>query len=539
MRQILLLLLFSFSMLPAARGQDRPNILVVIADDMGVDALGSYGVGTSLAATPNLDALADRGIRFENVWASPLCAPTRAAMLSGLYGNKTGVLAVPGELELSETTLFEAVEDITGNEYSDAVFGKWHLSRSRDPGNPNDQGVDHFVGFNSGGLADYFSWERSEDGMAALSTDYFTSEITSDAIDWVAQQRSPWLLWLAHAAPHSPFHLPPDSLYTRTQTGGNLNRYLAMIESVDHEVGRLLDSITPDELENTLIIFIGDNGTPNQVLQTYPAGRGKGTLYQGGVKVPMIVAGAGVTRFNETEDALVNVVDVFATISELVGGDNHGSVNNSFSFLSLLSDEAAPSRPYNLSEIGTSTLEGVAIRNDRYKLIALADGTEEFYDLIDDPFEVSELISIGLSDGQAAVLTELRAEALAQVSGWSCNDGILNGGEQVGDCDTSTTVAEDVLPSSSWLDQNVPNPFRGTTEVRYSVPEGAGAVSVQVYDLQGRRVRTLSDGPRAGGSGVVVWDGSDDAGRRLPAGVYLYRLGAGSTVQSRTMVLVN
>ena len=360
--------------------------------------------------------------------------------MTGLYGNKTDVLSVPGTLRLPNTTLFEQVDALTAGAYANAAIGKWHIGGSNNPTHPNDQGVAHFVGWDSGALPDYFAWERTENGTTSPSTDYATSHITDEAIDWIDRQTMPWLLWLAHSAPHTPFHLPPDSLYTRTQTNGNLNQYLAMIESMDHEIGRLLDSMTPAQRSNTLVIFLGDNGTPNQVLQGYPSGRGKGSLYQGGIHVPMIVAGSGVTRVDESEGALIHALDIFATISEVVGPDLAGGINNSFSFKDLLSDPNAATRPYNLSEIASSSLEGYTLRNERYKLIAFADGRQELYDLTLDPFELTDLIPGGLTGDQAALLAELDAEAMDQIAGWSCNDAIRNGEEQDGDCDVTTAV---------------------------------------------------------------------------------------------------
>ncbi|MEM1094881.1 MAG: sulfatase-like hydrolase/transferase [Bacteroidota bacterium] len=522
----------------AGLGQAQPNVLIVIADDVGVDALGMYGIGTDQPNTPNLDALAAEGIRFDNAWAYPTCAPTRAAMLTGLYGNKTDVLTVPGHLDLGFTTLFEQVAAVTSRAYAVASIGKWHLARGNNLTNPNDQGADHFVGFMGGAVSDYYAWERVENGVASASTAYTTSQLTDEAIAWIGEQRQPWLLWLAHGAAHTPFHVPPSSLFTRTRTASNLDQYLATIEALDHEIGRLLDAMPPAERANTLVLFVGDNGTPRQVLQGFPSGRGKGTLYEGGLRVPLIAAGAGVTRVGETETAPVHVLDVFATVTEVLGTDLDGGINNSFSFKDLLSDAAAPTRPYNLSEVTSDTQDAVAIRDAQYKLIASAEGQQEFYDLLADPFERNDLTLSGLTAAQLAALATLEAEARAQTAGWSCNDGILNGDEQPGDCSVATSTQDAIPGSSVVLWQNAPNPFRSTTTIRYTLPEHVITVRLAVFDMMGRRVATLVDEAQPAGLQAVSWHGTDAAGQALPSGVYLYQFRAGAVTHTRKMVLL-
>ena len=522
----------------ATNAQDRPNILIILADDMGVDAYGGYHIGSEVAITPNLDALAEQGLSFQNTWAYPLCAPTRAAMISGQYGSTTGVLQVPGVLDIGYSTLFEEISAVTNGEYVTGVFGKWHIGPMGDANNPNDQGADYFLGLHDGILRDYFSWTRTENGVVSTSTDYFTTHITDAAIDWVDTQVDPWLLWMAHHSPHTPFHLPPDSLYTRSQTNSDLDNYLAMIESIDHEIGRLLGSLTPVQRENTLVIFAGDNGTPNSVLQGFPNRRGKGSLYEGGVRVPMIVSGYGVSRINESEEALVHVMDIYATVLDIVGPDLEGGILNSFSFKNLLSDAAAESRPYNFVQVAIDAVTGYAIRNDRYKLIEYESGLQEFYDLIADPFEALNLLLGSLSVEEQAVLDELTAEAMIQTFGWSCNDGILNGDEQQSSCEMSTTAEEQPVRLQLDLRQNTPNPFFSSTEIAYHLPPGGANVRLEIFDVRGRQIVSLAEGYRGSGVNVNTWTGVNEFGQPVPSGVYFYRLTSPGYMQTRKLVLV-
>ncbi|MEM7514664.1 MAG: YHYH protein, partial [Bacteroidota bacterium] len=269
-------------------------------------------------------------------------------------------------------------------------------------------------------------------------SEYATTHLTNNAIDWVNQQNQPWFLWLAHVAPHSPFHTPPDSMYTRDVINSDLHRYMAMVEALDFDINRLLENIPPNVLENTIIIYMGDNGTPNSILQGFPNRHGKGSVYQGGVNVPMFISGKGVSRIGEQENALVQSVDLYATILELAGVELAGGLHNSLSIKPLLTGQNFSSRPYAYTE----NAEEWAIRNDRYKLINFNTGTQEFYDLQEDPLENENLIST-LSLEQSNILNELEAEANVIRNGWSCQDNILNGNESEVDVCESANCAND------------------------------------------------------------------------------------------------
>jgi arylsulfatase A-like enzyme len=156
------------------------------------------------------------------------------------------------------------------SDYESAMIGKWHLGGGRT--GPNDYGLDHFAGILGGGVSDYYNWMLNVNGRNSNSTNYVTSELTDQAIDWVSAQTQPWFLWLSYNAPHTPFHAPPEALHPRTLPGTqadiNVNQrdyYLAAIEAMDTEFGRFWDSLSAAEQENTLVIYIGDNGTPRQV----------------------------------------------------------------------------------------------------------------------------------------------------------------------------------------------------------------------------------------------------------------------------------
>ncbi|MEM6771790.1 MAG: sulfatase-like hydrolase/transferase, partial [Bacteroidota bacterium] len=432
-------LLFSFFFTQVFSQTDpaQPNILLIIADDMGTDATNGYENTGIMPVTPNIDALRSSGLTFMNAWAAPKCTPSRAAIFSGKYGVKTGVTDTPGNLEQSETSLFEALAAQTGNAYADALIGKWHLSSPQNVGQVVGHGVDFFEGFLDAQVPDYFDWQMIDHlGTTTNVTDYATSFLTDRAISWVNAQNQPWFMVMSHPAPHSPFHAPPSNLTTRTVNDNSSNRvrFVGAIEAMDTEIGRLLNNLPDPVLDNTLVIFVGDNGSPNGVLRVFPSQHGKNTMYEGGVNVPLIVSGAGVTRAGEAETAMVHVADIFSTILEVTGASFPGGIHNSLSFHHLLSGSSGATRPFNYSELGTDNNADWTITDGRYKLISLAEGVQEFYDLQTDPYETNNLIA-GLSVAEQAARVALDEEANQIRAHWSCNDLIQNGDEGfIDDC---------------------------------------------------------------------------------------------------------
>ena len=181
-----------------------------------------------------------------------------------------------------------------------------------------------------------------------------------------------------------------------------------MLESVDFEMGRLFENIPADQLENTTIIFIGDNGTPGETLQTpYRRGQGKGSYFQGGVEVPMVISGKNVQRSDERESALINASDLFATIIELTGTEMP-AIHNSFSFKSLLEQEGPPLRSCIYAESIFGNSMGSTVRNDTYKLIEIEGDADQLYNLIDDPYEANDLFDGMLSTAEQAAYDELK-----------------------------------------------------------------------------------------------------------------------------------
>lgn len=437
--QLIAFLIF-ISCNPLYSQQNNPNILLIIADDLGIDATNGYQQNDRMPATPHLDALRENGLTFTNTWAAPQCTPTRASIMSGKYGIKTGVMRPPGNLDLVHQSLFSRIAETTNGEYAGAVIGKWHISNPVDYDHPMQHGIDHYEGLFTSSVSDYYSWDKVENGVLTTIDEYVTTNLTNSAIDWIADQNNPWFLWLAHPAPHAPFHLPPSDLYTTSNTNDNLGKYLAAIEAMDHETGRLINSMSQETRENTIIIFVGDNGTPGQVIQNFPSSHSKGTMYEGGIRVPLFISGKGVSRVNEVDHNLNHITDLYATILELTGAQLNGGIHNSMSLKPLLSCEIDLNRPYIYTDYRDGNVLTWAVRNEEYKFIADENGSLAFYKISEDILEANNLIG-NMTLVEEDILEAMQAEALVIRTDWSCNDGIQNG-EEVGidDCNDDCTA---------------------------------------------------------------------------------------------------
>jgi arylsulfatase A-like enzyme len=312
------------------------NVLILVLDDVGVDKIGAYGVHPAPPATPNIDALLDAGVRFDRAYASPGCSSTRASILTGRHPSRHGIGAYiepwvdTYTLASSEVTFAELARD---RGYATVAIGKWHVSSfvGRVPWeDPREQGFDHFHGvlanlYNSvapsAETQGYYHWERVDDGVASWSAQYATTAQADDAIAWMQETPEPWVLYLAFSAAHEPLEAPPEELAVAA-SDSDWDVHDAMVTALDSELGRVVASLAPDVRARTNIVLIGDNGTSSQVVRPpFSADAAKGTLTEGGIRVPLGVAGPVVQLPGSTSDALVHAVDVFATVADLVGAD--------------------------------------------------------------------------------------------------------------------------------------------------------------------------------------------------------------------------
>jgi arylsulfatase A-like enzyme len=378
------------------------NVVLILADDFGVDMVGAYNEGANPPCTPVIDDLAQTGMLFRNAWANPVCSPTRGTVLTGRYpfrhgyGTPGGGMNSPGLL-LSETIIPEVL-----TAYSSAALGKWHLAGNQGNDHPNDSGFWRYAGPIGGGVGNYSSWGKTIDGITNTVTTYATSDTADEAILAAQTLPEPFFLYVNFNAPHSPWHEPPSALcdpeycFCDSLPANPSNREMgkAMVEAMDREMGRMLEGIRAVD-PDPLIIFVGDNGTPGQLTEApFISNRSKGSVYEGGLNVPLIVNGPGVVQGECA--AIVSISDFHATIAEWAGETS--TAEDSVSMVPYFSNPGLPSirsavygEKFEPNGFGPYTDHQRAARNDQYKLIRRLGSADEFYDLTADQWEASDL----------------------------------------------------------------------------------------------------------------------------------------------------
>ncbi|KPF43365.1 hypothetical protein IP87_17330 [beta proteobacterium AAP121] len=404
-----------------AAAQAPPNILLIIADDMGIDMSRCHALGKDGPALPNLQALCASGLVFDNAYSAPVCSPTRATIMTGRYGFRTGIgaaLSPRGSKGLAAdgSSLF----DVLGRTaYSSALIGKWHLA-SGDQGldHPRQLGVKHYFGIYSGAVRDFFDWDAIDNGQSVKVSGYATTVLTDRAIDWVGAQKQPWFLWLAYNAPHAPFHLPPTALHRAGDLPTDAASiranprpyYVAALQALDSEIGRLLASLPADARRNTWVIFIGDNGTPGQIARdTFGPQRAKGSIFEGGTHVPLIIAGPGVKPGRAS--GLVNTTDLYATIAALAGAG--AGTPDSVDLTPVLKGGSSTRSHVYVEHFSAQRARGAdvlgwAIRDARHKLVVPEQSAPMLFDLQMDPLERTDLLAGNVSSASLQKAHELR-----------------------------------------------------------------------------------------------------------------------------------
>ncbi len=427
---------------PAGAEDTKPNIVIILADDLGNADLGYRG---SDIKTPNIDKLAEGGVRLEDFYGMPVCTPARAELMTGRYAMRYGLetlVIFPSHtfgLATDERTLPQALKDAG---YDTAIVGKWHLGHADKKYWPQNRGFDHFYG-NLVGEVDYFTKERGgiidwqRDGTFLKEDGYFTTLIGNEAVKIIEDHNTskPLLLYVASLAPHAPYQAPKEDVEAYKDLAGDVHRktYAAMITDLDAQVGRIVDALKEkDMFGNTLIIFSSDNGGATSALfatgarspeereesggvgleEKTPASNGdfrggKGSLHEGGVRVPTIFYWSG-----KLNPAVVNeplgMVDIMPTVLALAGAE--GSPDHPFDGKDAWQtiSKGTPS-PHEDLLINVEAFRG-AIRKGDWKLvkIALLPGKTELFDLAADPGETNNV-----ADAHPEIAADLEARLLA------------------------------------------------------------------------------------------------------------------------------
>jgi len=436
----------------------RPNVIFILLDDFGYSDLGCYG--SKFYETPNIDRLASEGIRFTDAYAAcPVSSPTRAALMTGKYPVNTGVTDwIPGRqsyapglpqdrllsqpfttsLGLEELTIAEALKS---NGYSTMISGKWHLGEDSAFW-PENQGFDiNKGGFSKGspvkdnlsnGYFSPYGNPRLEDGPVG---EYLTDRQTDEAIKFIEEKKdNPFFVYLSYYAVHNPmqgkeeligyFQSKADSMgltdmqqftkekeWIRLAPRGDFRErtiqsypvYAAMIYSVDENLGRLFKKLIQLKIDkNTIIIFTSDNGglstSEGSPTTNYPLRAGKGWLYEGGIREPLIIKAPGLITQPGVSDIPVSTIDFFPTIIEMTGSERTENNIDGVSILTLLNSDRKIDRPLfwhypHYSNQGGDP--GSAIRLGDFKLIDnFETDMQELYNLKNDISELNDISAV-------------------------------------------------------------------------------------------------------------------------------------------------
>lgn len=382
----------------------KTNFLIILVDDLGYQELSCYCEKNPLFATPNIDRLAENGIRMTNGYVTAaICAPSRAAIVTGRYQERFGFYdnsdAVAG-LPLTEKTLGDYLK-LAG--YTTGIIGKWHLGYDEN-NNPINRGFDEFFGF-QGGLHDYFKTDLGHDpnkgqgyapilnGLSQVKTEkYLTEEFTDQAIDFMKRHsRQPFCLYLPYNAIHSPDQAPKKYLKRFNDGKTPFDRRSAMINCLDDQIGQLTDVIHEMGIaKDTLIFFVSDNGGVNNL----PLRSGKGSFYEGGLRVPFIISWPDTLPSRKTYSKPVISMDITATILTLSGiglpKDRELDGVNLMDYLSG-KDKSTPhdTLHWSSAQWKPDTPVRFAIRKGKWKLVR-EEPIENKYELYDLESDISE-----------------------------------------------------------------------------------------------------------------------------------------------------
>ena len=390
----------------------KPNLLVILVDDLGYGDLSSYGAPDM--KTPHVDRLVAEGMRFSSAYANcPVCSPTRAALLTGRYQELVGV---PGVIRTHphnswgrltpEARLMPQLLRAAG--YTSAIVGKWHLGLES-PDTPTERGLDFFHGFLGDMMDDYYRHRRHNINYMRRQKETIDPEghATDLFSQWAceylrqAERGKPFLLYLAYNAPHTPIQPPKQWLEkVKARERGIAERrakLVALIEHMDDGIGKVLATLDETGLaKSTLVLFTSDNGGQTDVgARNGPLRAGKGTMYEGGIRVPMAVRWPGRIRPGSRTDRVALSMDILPTLLEAAGVTVEHEIDGA-SFLPALLGRAQPEPKRDLfwgrregGPFKGGTIE--AVRRGDWKLLRPMPGRPlELYNLKADPQETRD-----------------------------------------------------------------------------------------------------------------------------------------------------
>jgi arylsulfatase A-like enzyme len=396
------------------------NVLVFLVDDLGNDyTYRNTDPTATIPDTPRMRTLADEGVYFTDFRSSQQCAQTRAAFLTGRYSYRTGVNFVGAELPLTEYTL---ADDLKANHgYTAGMVGKWNLGgiELNEQDHPRTHGgFDYFAGSYpvSQYRAPHFATPKTINGSEPVNNaadKYLLTDEIDDAIAWTGTATEPWFMHVCIHAPHfsgpAQYLYPPVALqrnFTGTpNTDGGAHAYAAMIEALDTEFGRLIDSV---DLDQTIVVFVGDNGSAH-ANGVVPVGRIKSTDYDNAVRTPLIIRAPGAVSPGRDSTLLCTTVDLYPTLVKLATGSAAASPNtiDGRDVSGVLRGEYVPSARvvWNAESIAD---DPIMVTDGTYRLIERGATADEFYHVAADPLESNDIGTSGLTGPALKAYNNLR-----------------------------------------------------------------------------------------------------------------------------------
>ena len=415
----------------------KPNILVIVADDLGWGQPGFNG-GTQVS-TPNIDRIADEGVKLTQFYVQPQCATTRGALLTGRYAFKNGVNTNPlpdktGGLRLDERTIAQALGDVG---YATWIVGKWHLGHWGAEHLPLQRGFDHHYGTYTGHIHSFahtrgamnrqvLDWHRN--GRPVVESGYSSFLLADEAVQLIGRHdgASPFFLYLPFNAVHTPHQAPQE--YLDLYSGQLKYKQRAMLKAMDDAIGSVLAALeSKGVLDDTLIMFLNDNGDAPEARTTgqNPYRGQKATYFEGGIRVPAVARWPGEITAGTESDALLHAVDVFPTFAGLAGASTtDGLPLDGLDAWAAIADGAESPRtelvhsPFVLRQGDWKLIERIA------HTTKWVSGELRLFNIAEDPYETTNLAETETArvDAMAARLDDLGQSARANAGGVQITD---------------------------------------------------------------------------------------------------------------------
>jgi len=375
----------------------RPNVVFILTDDQGWGDLSLHG--NRFVETPNLDRLARSGAQFEHFFVSPLCAPTRASLLTGRYHLRTGTVSVSQGWERMRSDELTLAEVFQQNGYATGCFGKWHNGEHA-PEDPNGQGFDEFLGFCAGHWNNYFDTDLQHNDRMVATNGFITDVLTDAALNFMSQHKNrPFFCYVPFNAPHSP-HQVADRYFNKYKAKGLDDEQASiygMVENVDDNVARLLAKL--DQLglaQNTIVVFATDNGPNGHRFNGAMKGI-KGSVDEGGVRVPLFLRWLGKVHPQTRIRPNTAHIDLLPTLVGLCGlrfKPANPIDGRSLAGLLLGQTDTLPDRllftHVTGMDAGGLTAEPGAVRTAQYRLVQQKEQIH-VYNMLDDPTQSTDL----------------------------------------------------------------------------------------------------------------------------------------------------